>query len=359
MRIDRLDALRGIAALVVVIQHAVEQVMGRNALAPGIERAMTTIFADSFNFGRFGIAMFFLISGFVIPFSLRGPRPLWGFAVSRFFRLYPAYWLSLAFGLWVLALTGRDVPDLATILANASMFQAFVGRADIVPVYWTLALELLFYGACAALYGKGWLGNARIIALAIGLLLVAALALSGLSLVGGRHWPANIPFNLSLMFMGTLTRQAWLERDAAAQKRMPIMLAATMVALPLIQWGACFGSQSAYIQPIPFTTAYAAALVLFLLVLKGNWQSGPLWLWLGSISYSVYLVHGPWLQAMVTWFQPLSPATAPLFLAAVIVLTLGSAHLVYRLVERPCLRIGHGYMARLRAHAPAMAKAAR
>lgn len=336
--------MRGIAAFVVVIQHAMEQIIGSNALPPAIDRAMAAIFADGFNFGRFGIATFFLISGFVIPFSFREPRALWGFAVSRFFRLYPAYWLSLAFGLSVLALTSRGLPDLVTILANVTMFQAFAAQADVVPVYWTLALELLFYTACAALYWKGWMGNARVIALAAGLLLLAALALSSLSLIGGRHWPANIPFNISLMFMGTLTRLAWLEQNAAAQKIMPVMLAATLVALPLIQWGACFGSHSAYIQPLPFTTAYGAAIALFLLVLKGGWQSGPIWLWLGTISYSAYLVHGPWLQAMVTWFGPLSPATAPFFLAAVTMLTLGSAQLVYWLVERPCLRIGQRYI---------------
>ena len=56
---------------------------------------------DYFEFGITGVVLFFAISGFVIYGTLRGPRGNAGrrFIISRFFRLFPAYWVSMAAGL--------------------------------------------------------------------------------------------------------------------------------------------------------------------------------------------------------------------------------------------------------------------
>src|SRR5438045_9287952 len=54
-----------------------------------------------FEFGITGVVLFFAISGFVIYGTLRGPRAGTGrrFVISRFFRLFPAYWVSVLAGL--------------------------------------------------------------------------------------------------------------------------------------------------------------------------------------------------------------------------------------------------------------------
>ena len=94
-RFHSLDALRGIAALLVVWQHTSE----RFALLPNISEQGTLLakIAYSVDFGRIGVIIFFLISGFIIPSSLKGndPRALKHFATKRFFRLYPVYWVSI------------------------------------------------------------------------------------------------------------------------------------------------------------------------------------------------------------------------------------------------------------------------
>ena len=87
-RIEHLDAMRGIAALLVVVQHGLERTT-QYFDAPWIV-------LDAVNLGRFGVVLFFLISGFVIPFSFRGDQPIRNFAISRTFRLLPALWLSVA-----------------------------------------------------------------------------------------------------------------------------------------------------------------------------------------------------------------------------------------------------------------------
>ena len=52
------------------------------------------------NAGRLGVVLFFAISGFVIPFSIKLAHryPVREFLLTRFFRLYPAYWLSIPLG---------------------------------------------------------------------------------------------------------------------------------------------------------------------------------------------------------------------------------------------------------------------
>ena len=89
-----------------MLQHVAERIIFADPASGSILRPA---FLDLFNAGRFGVALFFLISGFVIPFSFKEPRPLLRFALSRFFRLYPAYWLSLMLALLIFPpLTGES-----------------------------------------------------------------------------------------------------------------------------------------------------------------------------------------------------------------------------------------------------------
>ena len=94
-RLDHIHGLRGLAAVAVVIEHAALIARASGAsLFSGVLHAI--------DLGRFGVVLFFLISGLVIPFSFSGETPLRTFAIRRAFRLYPVYWLSIP----VLALVG-------------------------------------------------------------------------------------------------------------------------------------------------------------------------------------------------------------------------------------------------------------
>ena len=170
-RIDYLDGLRGIAAIAVVLQHLAERILLAD---PASRPILQPAFLDLFNAGRFGVALFFLISGFVIPFSFKEPRPLLRFAVSRFFRLYPAYWLSLALALLIFPpLTGESY-SIQRIVANITMAQAAFGQRDVIGAYWTLFIELAFYGLCMGLFATRLLSDWRAVIAAI----FAALGIS-------------------------------------------------------------------------------------------------------------------------------------------------------------------------------------
>jgi peptidoglycan/LPS O-acetylase OafA/YrhL len=91
--------------------------------------------------------LFFVVSGFVIFWTLNRTKNPLDFIVSRFSRLYPVYWLAvvitfLSVNLW--GLEGREVGVLDAVI-NLTMLQSFVGISPVDGVYWTLKVELIFY----------------------------------------------------------------------------------------------------------------------------------------------------------------------------------------------------------------------
>ena len=125
--------------------------------------------------------MFFLISGFVIPFSILPDRaaPVGSFAIKRILRIYPAYWLSVplaalvVFWIWGTQFTTREV------LVNLTLMQDVFGVRSAEGVYWTLLVELVFYALCVVLLVSGSLFNTRrvaILAAALGLAFVVIAA---------------------------------------------------------------------------------------------------------------------------------------------------------------------------------------
>lgn len=84
-----LDALRGLAAMVVVFEHSLD------VLLPEVRRGAS----PWFDFGRYGVFVFFLVSGYVVPFSLERRGSVRHFWAGRVFRLYPAWFVSAALAL--------------------------------------------------------------------------------------------------------------------------------------------------------------------------------------------------------------------------------------------------------------------
>ena len=149
LRLSGLDALRGVAAVMVMMFHYTtryDEKFGHR-----------TATAFSVPWGHLGVNLFFMISGFVIFMTLeRTTRPT-DFLISRFSRLFPAYWVAVAMTFSTLAVfpeLGKEV-SLMQAIENALMFQGLLGIANIDSVYWTLEVELLFYWAMFFLWLAG------------------------------------------------------------------------------------------------------------------------------------------------------------------------------------------------------------
>jgi len=88
-----------------------------------------------------------IISGYVILMSIDRSRSALTFAVSRFGRLFPAFWASCAVTYGVVSLMGLALREVALrdALLNLTMIPVSLGVGRIDGVYWTLEVELTFY----------------------------------------------------------------------------------------------------------------------------------------------------------------------------------------------------------------------
>jgi peptidoglycan/LPS O-acetylase OafA/YrhL len=132
--------------------------------------------------------------------------------------------------------------------------------------------------------------------------IVAALGISfavaAYASLRGSHLPTNVPLNLALMFLGTLMRRAWLEQDMGA-KRWVVPISLVWAALmPPILW-LTPSQPDMPITPLSFCLAYWLALSLFIAAAKLNVPKGNLFIWLGVVSYLLYLFHDICIEVML------------------------------------------------------------
>lgn len=135
-RLQELDALRGIAALSVVFFHF-------------------TKFAHSgpsYVYGVTGVELFFIISGFVIFMSINSISEGREFIANRVARLYPTYWACVLFTFSLQVFTyifyfheQVGMSRIKQFLVNLTMFQYYFKVNNIDGVYWTLIVEMVFY----------------------------------------------------------------------------------------------------------------------------------------------------------------------------------------------------------------------
>ena len=132
-RLRYIDALRAIAALLVVWLHAASTFSNAS---PETARAAagSSAIPGCIDVGHIGVVVFFLISGFVIPFSILPDRaaPVGSFVIKRILRIYPAYWLSVplaalvVFWIWGTPFATRELLINLTLLQD--VFGVRIGR---------------------------------------------------------------------------------------------------------------------------------------------------------------------------------------------------------------------------------------
>ena len=95
-----------------------------------------------FHYGRLGVYLFFMISGFVIYFSLG--KGIKEYVIGRFVRLYPTFWLCATITFLVTIVYGNAV-SFKHFLVGLMMFNSGRMETMVDGSYWTLTFELLFY----------------------------------------------------------------------------------------------------------------------------------------------------------------------------------------------------------------------
>src|SRR5206468_1842345 len=145
-----LDALRGIAALCVVFDH----------LSYSVLQPVRDSVYNWFDPGQYGVFVFFLVSGYVVPASLERKGSVRGFWVSRVFRLYPLYMFAVGamVVLWAPgtgSLAGTKADPVTDFFADVFMLQSVLWGSTLPNVVWSLAYEMVFYLLITALFLGG------------------------------------------------------------------------------------------------------------------------------------------------------------------------------------------------------------
>lgn len=149
-RFEVLDALRGIAATVVMLFHYLAGYDNEF----GYSSRPIILFEDGF----FGVQLFFIISGFVIYYSITNSKNVRDFLIRRFIRLFPTYWFCMFLTFAVVSYFGlspvRDT-TFKDALINLTMVQGIFNVKYVDNSYWSLQIELFFYFFVAIIFSIG------------------------------------------------------------------------------------------------------------------------------------------------------------------------------------------------------------
>jgi peptidoglycan/LPS O-acetylase OafA/YrhL len=335
-RLRGIDALRGVAALGVVLYHAVEQ--GDKVLPNNLFQYPIRLVQFASSFGYIGVFLFFVISGFCIHLQwaraqAAGVKPdtrFGSFWRRRIRRLYPPYVITLLLFLLLMASTvGINVTHF--FIYDLGMHLLMLHNLDpntcytINGVFWTLAVEeqlylayflLLFirvrwgWGATIAvcLFARlAWMGFSHVVWLKTGVGIPVPEAAAS-------HWFtwALGALGVEVMF-GLTTLRGW-SRDLRLATVLIVAASALSSYLPWIPKDTLVHNTSWFlIHPLWglgfFIVVNRTVLAEQSWLRQATWPSiVSLFSTLGIFSYSIYLTHElvimvSWLWVNPSWWQ--------------------------------------------------------
>lgn len=311
-RILELESLRGIAALSVLYYH----------YTYFFRRKLNYAFSDllDFEFGHHGVALFFIISGFVIFMSLDRISSIREFLYKRFVRLYPTYWICLLITLLVLLFNNTNEFNFTfkEKLLNILMFQGLFNIKNVDGSYWSLLPELFFYITMIVLW-KFKLTK-KIILVSFVWILLMYLALfrpSAIDIVLNLKF--GVFFIIGIMF-NLLSKEKFF-----FYPHVIILLA--LVSVLIIR-----KNTEAFI----FTAIFV--LLFYLLIYKKlSFLNNRFLIFFGQISYPLYLLHQTIGFILIS---NLIDFGLPHYLSVLLtlILNVGLSYLVYEYLEKPIIK---------------------
>lgn len=323
-RVQSVHDLRGLAALAVLFSHV--------AASPYV--ALPGWIARTSDLGQYGVTAFFVISGFVLPYSLHKSAyrlgDFGGFIARRFVRVEPPYFVTIAavLALNLLIAMTKHVPfrvDALQLVLHVAYLAPLFGKPWLLSVFWTLCVEFQFYALIGLLYP---------VLLRRPLLIAAGCALAMMLAVPG--W-----FPAALLPLGQ--RENIFAHLPVFMVGMLLFLYRERLIVPRVFWSGIALSVAAIALKAP-AAAVAATIVAMLVILLVR-HSHRVLAFFGDISYSLYLVHLlvilTVLPLLKTMALPWPVMTAIALLASVI-----AATALWLTVERPAIALSKRFKRR-------------
>lgn len=344
MRFKTIDGLRGIAALAVVVFHLNEAT--HVAFGEWLPSAVDWIFRQ----GHYGVDIFFVISGFVIAYSIRSAAPTLPFAgrfaLRRSARLDPPYWSAIFLEISVQALALRmafseaPLPSTEKIFAHFFYLQNLLGYGDIIDIFWTLCFEIQFYLALIALFVfrrklDQWLGRPTtewLAATALSILFIYSVFIR-FEVFGLVGHPGVATIRWYQFFMGTCVW--WVVSERVTWHVLPAMW--------LLLAAVILSTSSSALELLPI----AISALLWWSYRKDKMLtvfSGRTLLFLGGISYSLYVFHATIGWRLIRLIGVLMGDSAPHYVPYIafllsVAVCIFTAWVAWRVLEGPSMRL--------------------
>ncbi|CAJ0792488.1 hypothetical protein LMG19083_02299 [Ralstonia psammae] len=342
-----IQALRGFAALYVVVFHS------GLALAHADIPALAWLTTHVIKRGHVGVDVFFVISGFIIAWVAilgpRGPEPAGEFLVKRAFRLAPPYWLmSVLHSTWLNPVSAGVLLTSLAFVPQANVDAPYFGYPALY-VGWSLNYEVFFYALCAV--GLALFGRRALALVALALFTMTIIVPFWHSGVVQRSpealyvWATPLqamaasPLVLEFLLGAGL---AWLY--AAHRHRLTPAFARVLMAVGVATF------VMSVVGPVPKFDLLArglpaGALLIGMVAMEhcGELRVPRTGVWLGELSYALYLVHPSVIEATHRLVGRLAPewiCTQLMLFSVNLALTLVLAVMLHRYVERPSIALG-------------------
>ena len=337
-RFRGIDAARGIAACLVVLAHCIE------TSSPGVFGEISRFVLP----GVGSVFVFFLISGYVISSSLNRVSDVRQFAIARFWRLYPLFFASVLLAYFVIK-SGmspwwlKSNLDLSAVM-NLTTVQEFLGFPSLLGLYWSLGYETIFYIGLGLLYvfhlhRSAWKG--------IYILIIVISVLAGASFVRGQSFGGDRLIGFVFMVLGI---SFFEHREGRISTKHLFSISVLALSALSLQWCASIlTNPHSEAKPSDICTGWLSLGAFWCAVFVKDKVVPTVFVELGRISYSIYIVHGLVLMSALRLGMAKQPA---LFMVTVFVTTILISTATYRWIEEPGIALGKRLIASLKVSPP-------
>jgi peptidoglycan/LPS O-acetylase OafA/YrhL len=344
-RMPGLDALRGIAALGVVVVHSLFMF----PIGPSIPSWTGSLVL--------GVPLFFVISAFALSAAyadaLLSRAALCRYGLRRLFRIVPLFYFFLVVWLGYFAYLGSSSRPPAEVLANLTFTFSLVPamQVSIVPAGWSIGIEMLFYAIFPLLLLNRGI-TAAVCYLAVSVLLAWSYNSGAGVAVSPYHFWTHPLTNAPYFCFGILI---WRLKVALPPHRglkvaRLLLLFAALAGAGMLAFGPAISSAQTQTLPVPLLLILGwgiafAGLVLSQVLRPELFLVNRATLFLGRISYSLYLSHpfliyASGLPPLIAGSVAVPALTAPLVVLGVLVLAIPFASALFRAFEMPFIAMG-------------------